>query len=68
MINQKETMNPDEAKAYITWFRNNHLPKGVDFIRTNLNNEIMLDSLDDEEAVFVAHQFELMLEKATKKS
>ena len=57
-------MTPTEAKAYITWFRNNHLPKGADFVRTSSGRDIMLDSLNDEDAVFVAISFEAMLDAA----
>lgn len=57
-------MNPIEAKAYITWFRNNHLPKGIDFIQTNSGRKIMLNSLNDDDSVFVAQQFEEMLNTA----
>lgn len=60
-------MTITEAKAYITWFRNNHLPKGVDFIRTNTGREILLNSMDEEETLFVANQFEAMFDVATKK-
>lgn len=60
-------MKPEEAKAYITWFRNNHLPKGADFVRTSAGRDIMLDSLNNEDAVFVAQQFEAMLDKAMEK-
>jgi len=60
-------MKLEEAKAYITWFRNNHLPKGADFVCTSSGRNIMLDSLNDEDAVFVAQQFEAMLDKATEK-
>ena len=57
-------MTPAEAKTYITWFRNNHLPKGADFVQTNTGRKIMLDELNDEDAVFVAISFEAMLDAA----
>ena len=60
-------MTAEEAKAYITWFRNNHLPKGVDFVKTSSGREILLDSLSDEDAVFVAQQFEAMFDAAARR-
>lgn len=57
-----------EAKAFITWFRNNHLPKGADFVRTNSGREILLDSMNDEDTLFVANQFEAMFDAAMKKA
>lgn len=57
-------MTPDEARSYVTWFRNNHLPKDAYFVQTNAERKIMLDSMDDEEAMFVANQFEAMLDVA----
>ena len=57
-------MTPAEARAYVTWFKNNHLPKGSDFVRLNSGREILLDSMTDDEAVFVAQQFEAMFDKA----
>ena len=60
-------MKLEEAKAYITWFRNNHLPKGADFVRTSSGRDIMFDSLNDEDAIFVAQKFETMFDKATEK-
>jgi hypothetical protein len=60
-------MTSSEAKAYITWFRSNHLPKGSDFIRTSSGRDINLDLLNDEDAIFVAQQFESMLNKAMEK-
>jgi hypothetical protein len=61
-------MTQTEARAFITWFRNNHLPKGVDFVRTSSGRDIPLDSLDDEDAIFVANQFEYMFDKASGKA
>jgi hypothetical protein len=58
-------MTPAEAKAYITWFRNNHLPKGTDFVRTSSDRDLLLDELNDDDAVFVAQQFEAMFDAAT---
>lgn len=58
-------MNPTEARAFITWFRNNHLPKGASFVKTSSGREILLDSLSDDDAVFVAQQFEAMFDAAT---
>ena len=60
-------MTPTESKAFITWFRNNHLPKGVDFVKTSSGREILLDSLSDEDAVFVAKQFEAMFDAAGRR-
>jgi len=57
-------MTPDEARAYVTWFRNNHLPEGAYFVQTSSERKIMLDSMSDEEAMFVANQFEAMLDVA----
>jgi len=57
-------MTPVEAKAFITWFRNNYLPKGSDFIQTSTGRDIELDNLNDEDAVFVAKQFEAMFDAA----
>ena len=57
-------MTPAEARAYVTWFRNNHLPKGADFVKLNSGREILLDSMTDDEAVFVAQQFESMFDAA----
>jgi hypothetical protein len=59
-------MGPAEAKAYITWFRHNHLPEGADFVRTSTGLDIALDSMTDEEAVFVASQFEDILDAALR--
>ena len=61
-------MTITEAKAFATWFRNNHLPKGVDFVRTSSGREILLDSMSDEDTLFVANQFEAMFDEATKKA
>jgi hypothetical protein len=61
-------MTPIEAKAFITWFRNNHLPKGADFVRTSSGRDILLDELNDDDAVFVAKQFEAMFDAATGKN
>jgi hypothetical protein len=60
-------MNLTEAKGFITWFRNNHLPKGVDFVKTSSGREILLDSMNDEDTLFVAEQFETMFDKAMGK-
>jgi len=57
-------MTPAEAKAYITWFRNNHLPKGSDFVQTSSGREIKLDGLNDDDALFVAQQFSAMHDTA----
>jgi hypothetical protein len=57
-------MTPAEARAYVTWFRNNHLPKESGFVRLNSGREIVLDSMNDDEAVFVAQQFEAMFDAA----
>ena len=57
-------MTPTEARSYVTWFRNNHLPKDAYFVQTSAKRKIMLDSMDDEEAMFVANQFEAMLDVA----
>jgi len=54
-------MTIEEAKAYITWFRNNHLPEGAGFVQTNTGRQIMLDKLNDEDVLFVAISFEAML-------
>jgi hypothetical protein len=61
-------MTPTEAKAFITWFRNNHLPKGTDFVRTSSGRDILLDDLTDDDAVFVATQFDYMFDKAHGKT
>lgn len=61
-------MTPVEAKAFITWFRNNHLPKGVDFVRTSSGRDLMLDELNDDDAVFVAQQFDAMFDAARWRS
>ena len=60
-------MTPTEAKAFITWFKNNHLPEGAAFVRTNSGRELYLDKLTDEDAVFVAREFEAMFDAATRK-
>ncbi len=60
-------MNVDEARAFITWFRNNHLPKDTDFVRTNSGRDILLNNMTDDEAIFVAEQFEHMFDKASGK-
>lgn len=60
-------MNPIEARAFIAWFRNNHLPKSVDFVKTSSGREILLDNLTDEDSIFVAQQFEDMFDKASGK-
>ena len=57
-------MTPAEAKVYITWFRNNHLPEGADFVQTNTGRKIMLDDLNDKDALFVAISFEAMFDVA----
>ena len=57
-------MTPVEARAFVTWFRNNHLPKGSDFVQTSSGREIKLDELNDDDAVFVALQFEAMFDAA----
>ena len=57
-------MTPAEAKAYITWFKNNHLPKGSDFVQTSSGREIKLDGLNDDDALFVAQQFAAMHDTA----
>ena len=57
-------MTPTEARAFVTWFRNNHLPKGADFVQTNTGRKIMLDELNDEDALFVAISFEAMFDAA----
>ena len=61
-------MTITEAKAFVTWFRNNHLPKGADFVRLNTGKEILLDSMNDDDALFVANQFEAMFDVATKRA
>jgi hypothetical protein len=60
-------MTQTEARAFITWFRNNHLPKGIDFVKTSSGRDILLDDLSDDDAVFVAAQFEYMFDKASGK-
>lgn len=57
-------MTPDEARSYVVWFRNNHLPKDAYFVQTSADRKIMLDGMNDEEAMFVANQFEAMLDAA----
>ncbi len=59
-------MTPTEARGFITWFRNNHLPKGVDYVMTSSGRQILLDGLNDEDAVFVAQQFDAMFDAATR--
>jgi hypothetical protein len=61
-------MTITEAKAFITWFRNNHLPKGTDFVKLHSGREILLDSMNDDETLFVANQFEAMFDVATKRA
>ena len=61
-------MTITEAKAFITWFRNNHLPKGTDFVKLNSGRDILLDSMNDDETLFVANQFEAMFDVATKRA
>lgn len=61
-------MTITEAKAFVTWFRNNHLPKGADFVILNTGKEILLDSMNDDDALFVANQFEAMFDVATKRA
>lgn len=60
-------MTLTEAKAFILWFRNNHLPKGIDFVKTNTGKHILLDSMSDEDTLFVANQFEAMFDSAMSK-
>jgi hypothetical protein len=60
-------MTPIEARSFITWFTHNHLPKGAAFVKTSSGRELYLDKLTDEEAVFVAEQFEAMFDAATGK-
>ena len=60
-------MTPAEAKAYITWFRHNHLPSDADMVLTSTGRDIKLDDMSDDEAVFVADQFEGMLEAALRR-
>ena len=57
-------MTPDQARAYITWFKINHLPPDSDFVRTSSGREIMLKDISDEDAVFVANQFTAMHDTA----
>jgi hypothetical protein len=57
-------MTPDEARAYITWFKINQLPPDTDFVRTSSGREIMLKDINDEDAVFVAKQFTFMHDTA----
>jgi len=57
-------MTPDQAKAYITWFKLNHLPPDYDFVRTSSGREIKLNGISDEDAVFVAKQFTFMHDTA----
>ncbi len=59
-------MNPAEAKAYVRWFRHNHLPEDATFVRTSTGRDIVLDDMTDDEAVFVADQFEALLTTALK--
>lgn len=59
-------MTPEDAKAYITWFRNNHLPKESDFVQTSSGREIKLNDLNDDDALFVAQQFEAMFDAAIR--
>jgi hypothetical protein len=61
-------MTLNEAKGFITWFRNNHLPEGVDFVQTNSGRQILLDSMNEEDTIFVAKQFEYMFDKASGKA
>ena len=61
-------MTITEAKAFITWFRNNHLPKRTDFVKLNSGRDILLDSMNDDETLFVANQFEAMFDVATKRA
>ncbi len=60
-------MTPVEARAFITWFKNNYLPKNSDFVQTSTGRDIKLDDLNDEDAVFVALQFEAMFDAAKGK-
>ena len=60
-------MTPDQARAYITWFKINHLPQDCDFVLTSSGREIMLKDINDEDAVFVAKQFTFMHDKALEK-
>ena len=57
-------MTPDQARAYITWFKINQLPQDCDFVLTSSGREIMLKDINDEDAVFVAKQFTFMHDKA----
>lgn len=61
-------MTITEARAFITWFRNNHLPKDAYFVRLNTGREILLDSMNDDDTLFVANQFEAMFDAATKRA
>ena len=60
-------MTPIEARAFITWFKTNYLPKGSDFVQTSSGREIKLNNLNDDDAVFVALQFESMFDAAKGK-
>jgi hypothetical protein len=60
-------MTPIEARGFIAWFVHNHLPKGAAFVRTSSGRELYFDKLTDEDAVFVAQEFEAMFDAATRK-
>lgn len=61
-------MTPVEARNYIAVFRKHTIP-GTDYVNTSSGRRIQLNDMSDEDAVFIAGEFQRMeIEAADRKS